>query len=271
MTALRSLHEALQPLYEEIQANYSIQYTAGFTAQFWYVPYIACGFYLLAVYLGTSWMSARKPYSFRLLLVLWNLILSVVSIMGAYVLVPDLWRYFVERGYLNTVCTTAIHEKPMLSFWSLLFVVSKIFEFGDTFFIVVRKTPLHFLHWYHHVTVCIFSWYSLSLRSAASHWFCAMNFVVHSVMYSYYLLKALKISIPTIVATGITLLQLVQFVLGFAVTVAATQQYMSGRQCFTDAYHLTLGLVIYGSYFLLFSRFFYQKYLVKPTRKDKTQ
>lgn len=271
MTALRTLHQMLQPLYDEIEANYTIQHTAAITSELWYVPYIASLLYLLAVYLGTSWMSAREAYSFRPLLVLWNLILSVVSIAGTCVLFPDLWQYFIERGFVDSVCTSAVHHKPMLSFWAFIFVISKIFEFGDTFFIIVRKTPLRFLHWYHHVTVCVFSWYSLSISNTAAHWFCAMNFAVHSVMYSYYLLKALKMPIPTFVATGITLLQLVQFVLGFGVTAVAAHQYIIGRPCFTDTYHLTLGLVIYSSYFVLFSRFFYQKYVKKPARKPKEQ
>ncbi len=266
MAVLSSLHEVLEPLYEEIEVNYSIDKTAALTARYWYVPYVASALYLVGVYLGTSWMSKRKPYSIRPLLTLWNFILSAVSIMGTYVLVPDLWQYVVERGIVQSVCTTATHDKPMLSFWALVFVVSKIFEFGDTFFIVARKTRLQFLHWYHHVTVCVFSWYSLSISSSVAHWFCAMNFSVHSVMYSYYLMKALKIPIPVFVATGITLLQLLQFIVGFSLTVLNTQQYISGKECFTDWFHLSLGLVIYGSYFILFSRFFYQKYLMKQAK-----
>ncbi len=265
------IQETLQPLYREIEANYTIQQTAGLAARLWYVPYISCVLYLLAVYLGTTWMSTRSPYSFRPFLVLWNLALTVLSMMGTYVMVPELYRYLTERGYVASVCTTAIHNQPMLSFWALIFVLSKIFEFGDTFFIIVRKTPLRFLHWYHHVTVCIISWYSLSISSTSAHWYCAMNFSVHSIMYSYYLLKALKVNIPAVVATAITLLQLLQFVLGFAVTLVSTQQYVSGKPCFTDTPLCILGITIYGSYFLLFCKFFFDKYLKKPTKKAKEQ
>ncbi len=265
------IQETLEPLYREIEANYTIQQTAGLAARLWYVPYVSCVLYLLAVYLGTTWMSTKSPYSFRPLLVLWNLVLTVLSMMGTYVMVPELYRYFTERGYVASVCTTAIHNQPMLSFWALIFVLSKIFEFGDTFFIIVRKTPLRFLHWYHHVTVCIISWYALSISSTSAHWYCSMNFSVHSIMYSYYLLKALKVNIPAVVATAITLLQLLQFVLGFAVTLVSTQQYVNGEPCFTDAPLCILGLTIYGSYFLLFSKFFFDKYLKKPTKKAKEQ
>ena len=43
---------------------------------------------------------------------------------------------------------------------------------------------------YHHVTVLIYCWYSFSEYTAPARWFVVMNFIVHSLMYSYYFLKA---------------------------------------------------------------------------------
>ena len=40
-----------------------------------------------------------------------------------------------------------------------LFDLSKVFEFVDTIFIVLRKKPLIFLHYYHHVSTMLFCWY----------------------------------------------------------------------------------------------------------------
>jgi elongation of very long chain fatty acids protein 6 len=45
---------------------------------------------------------------------------------------------------------------------------------------------------YHHVTVLLYAWYSYSEYNAAARWFIVMNYVVHSVMYSYYAFKALR-------------------------------------------------------------------------------
>merc|ERR1712127_1141715 len=42
--------------------------------------------------------------------------------------------------------------------WTILFVLSKFAELWDTFFIVVHKKPLIFLHWYHHITVLLYCW-----------------------------------------------------------------------------------------------------------------
>jgi hypothetical protein len=35
-------------------------------------------------------------------------------------------------------------------FWVALFTISKLFEYMDTVFVVLRKKPLIFLHWYEH-------------------------------------------------------------------------------------------------------------------------
>lgn len=268
---LSSVHEILELMHREIEVNYTIEHTSAITARLWYVPFVSCVLYLVAVYFGISWMAKRDAYSLRSLLVLWNLGLTIISIWGSYVMVPDLYSYLTKRGFVASVCTSAIHVYPMLSFWSFVFVLSKIVEFGDTFFIIARKNHLQFLHWYHHITVCIFSWYSLRFKSSSAHWYCAMNLSVHSIMYFYYLLKACRVHIPIIVASGITLVQILQFVVGFIVTVVAAQQHWSGQPCHTDTTLLLLGLAIYGSYFYLFSLFFYKRYLKRPVRKMKEQ
>ena len=65
-------------------------------------------------------------------------------------------------------------------------------ELGDTIFIVLRKQKLIFLHWYHHITVLIYCWYSFSQYTAPARWFVVMNFIVHSIMYTYYAFRALR-------------------------------------------------------------------------------
>lgn len=57
---------------------------------------------------------------------------------------------------------------------------------------MLRKQKLIFLHWYHHITVLIYCWYSFSQYTAPARWFVVMNFVVHSIMYTYYAFRALR-------------------------------------------------------------------------------
>ena len=50
--------------------------------------------------------------------------------------------------------------------WVILMTLSKLVELGDTIFIVLRKQPLVFLHWYHHISTLIYCWNSYSEQTA---------------------------------------------------------------------------------------------------------
>jgi len=65
-------------------------------------------------------------------------------------------------------------------------------ELGDTVFIVLRKQPLIFLHYYHHVTVLCYIWLTADAINSTCVWFGVMNYGIHSLMYSYYALKVDK-------------------------------------------------------------------------------
>jgi elongation of very long chain fatty acids protein 6 len=102
-----------------------------------------------------------------------------------------------------------------------MFIMSKLPELIDTFFIVLRKQPLIFLHWYHHATVLIYCWYSYHDFSSSGRWFMGMNYIVHSIMYSYYALKALKFNVSRYISKIITTLQLIQMIIGCIVNYQA--------------------------------------------------
>ena len=57
--------------------------------------------------------------------------------------------------------------------------VPQIPELGDTVFVVLRKKPLIFLHWYHHVTVLLYCWHSYYEQTTYGLYFICMNYTVH--------------------------------------------------------------------------------------------
>ncbi|XP_017876926.2 elongation of very long chain fatty acids protein 6, partial [Ceratina calcarata] len=164
-----------------------------------------------------------------------------------------------------------IEQDCVSGFWTWMFVLSKLPELGDTIFIVLRKQPLIFLHWYHHITVLLYSWFSYTEYTASARWFVVMNYFVHSVMYSYYALKAMRYRPPKGISMLITTLQLAQMVIGCAINIMA-YQYLEGGQidCHISHVNVRLGLVMYFSYFVLFARFFQQAYLKKAAAKKKS-
>lgn len=58
-------------------------------------------------------------------------------------------------------------------------VLVQIPELGDTVFVVLRKKPLIFLHWYHHVTVLLYCWHSYYEQTTYGLYFISMNYTVH--------------------------------------------------------------------------------------------
>ena len=107
---------------------------------------------------------------------------------------------------------------PPIGTWRNIFVFSKVFEFIDTAFLVLRKSSLQFLHWYHHITVLVYSWYVLSHSSIATRlWFASINYAIHTLMYSYFAVKSAGLYLPSQIALFITILQILQMFNGLFV------------------------------------------------------
>lgn len=80
-------------------------------------------------------------------------------------------------------------------------------ELLDTFFIVIHKKKLMFLHWYHHITVLLYCWHCFCHSPSYGIVFVAMNFGVHALMYGYYFLMAVKMKPSWFNPIAITFLQ----------------------------------------------------------------
>lgn len=256
-------------LTETVEANYTIERTAEHLYKYLPIPPLLCVGYVLCVFSGKKWMSDRPAYNLRLPLTVWNSLLAAFSIAGFLTMGPPVVEQLRERGYVRSLCSSLISERAWLSFWAVLFVYSKVIEFGDTFFIVLRKTPLNFLHWYHHVTVLLYSWYGLATKNTAGHWFCSMNYGVHALMYTYYMFKAMGFRIPSLVAMWLTILQLAQFAVGLIALFTGIWLRWIDYECGMNDIHIRAGLIMYGSYFILFINFFYQRYVVPKKKKEQ--
>lgn len=169
------------------------------------------------------------------------------------------------------LCFSFIEQDRVAGFWSWLFVLSKLPELGDTVFIVLRKQPLIFLHWYHHITVLLYSWFSYTEYTSSARWYIVMNYCVHSIMYSYYALRSMGYHPPKSFAMVITTCQLTQMIVGCTVNVWGAQYLSEGKQeCHISWCNVKLSLAMYFSYFVLFARFFYKAYL-SPTSSRRKQ
>ncbi|XP_050593834.1 elongation of very long chain fatty acids protein 6-like [Bombus affinis] len=219
--------------------------------------------YVILIFTGKYYMSSRPKLELRGALALWNILLAVFSIFGFLRMSSEMYHVLSYYGFYHSVCVPSfLTQDPVTAFWSLLFILSKIVEFGDTAFIVLRKQPLMFLHWYHHITVFLYAWLCFIETTAYARWNAVVNFFVHSWMYSYYALKATRFDPPKWIAMMITTLQTVQMIWGCFVTIMAYSYVKSGQvECHVKLQNAKIGLLIYLSYFILFGRFFKQAYM----------
>lgn len=201
-------------------------------------------------------------------LAMWNLFLAIFSFCGAIRNVPHLIYSLSTRGVYYTICEDCLshYGHGASGFWGVLFVFSKIPELFDTVFIILRKKPLLFLHYYHHITVLLYSWKSFSTLASSGIYFVSMNYTVHAVMYFYYFLAAIGRR-PHSWARFVTILQLSQMAVGVAVCGSSLVYRYHNIPCATTDESLKWGILMYSSYFALFFKFFIDRYLVNKAKK----
>lgn len=222
--------------------------------------------YLPTIFLLRKWMANREPLGLKIPLALWNLALAIFSFCGLIAMVPTAFSHVFQKhgGQMaQSVCDRSIfdHESTV---WVHFFCLSKIPEFVDTIFICLRKKPLIFLHWYHHIATMLYCWYAHQYSeqlSSASFWFSLMNLFVHSAMYSYYFLAACGHRPKWNML--LTVLQITQMVGGVWIILSE----MSCPNVEVDQVAHYGGLAMYLSYFILFVNMFVHKYMSKSTKK----
>ncbi|CAG0913889.1 unnamed protein product [Notodromas monacha] len=236
---------------------------------YWAQLWLASAAYLAVIYGIKSAMATRNPFSLRVPLIVWNWALALFSLCGVLRMLPELVFALSNYGKYHSVCVASYAElNKVCVFWAWLFGLSKLVEFGDTVFIVLRKQPLIFLHWYHHITVLLYTFYSFTELTASGRWFITFNYLVHTVMYGYYALKAMRFRVPKSVAMSITILQVLQMIVGIYVNASAYAFKRQGMPCSVSYDNMNASFAMYSSYFLLFLNFFYRAYLCKGN-KDK--
>merc|ERR1712190_703072 len=97
-----------------------------------------------------------------------------------------------------------------------------------------------------------------------------MNYTVHSIMHGYFALTGTSYRKAVArYAIYITLLQLVQMLMGMFVTVKAVLYEAAGDECHVNKTNSVLGLSMYASYFVLFFKLFVDNYYLKPKGAQK--
>nr|KAG5709168.1 hypothetical protein BaRGS_028624 [Batillaria attramentaria] len=214
-------------------------------------------------------MAHRRPFDLKIPMVLYNLFLVLLSIYMVYELIMSSWLVpgFPFRCALVDRSDNPDSLRLAAAVWWYYF--SKIIEFADTTFFVLRKktNQITFLHLYHHTSMPLLWWIGTHYAPGGEAYFSAtVNSAVHVIMYSYYLLSALGPWVQPYLwwKKYLTSLQLFQFgvvLIKTSYSVYSGCEYPRLFQKMLIAYMLSL--------IIFFSNFFYQTYHRKPRAKGK--
>ncbi|KAJ1437673.1 ELO family, partial [Ochromonadaceae sp. CCMP2298] len=251
----------------QIEKDFDPTESAAFMRSHWHIPLSFLFAFVLLIALGPGVMAKReKAFDLQMPLAAWNAFLCIFSCIGMCKTVP----YVLTMPFEHIVCSNPMDSwgPGVTGFWVCIFAFSKIPELIDTVFIVLRRKPLIFLHWYHHITVCLFCWSAYSTLDGSGLYFVAMNFSVHALMYGYYCLQALQLLPKSFPAVIITLAQIAQMFVGTGVCCACWYYSLTGVPCHNEKKNLIAGAIMYASYLYLFCEFAVKRFL-RPKKVKK--
>ncbi|XP_049764849.1 elongation of very long chain fatty acids protein 4-like isoform X1 [Schistocerca cancellata] len=221
--------------------------------------------YLLIVWIGPRLMRNRKPFNLRWALVPYNLAMAALNFYIAF----ELLLASIKLRY-NYFCQpiTRLRSPEELRIANAVwwYYISKLLEFCDTFFFILRKkdNQLTFLHVYHHSTMFSLWWIGIKWVPSGSTFLPAMaNSFIHVLMYTYYGLSALGPAVAKYLwwKKYLTILQLIQF------TTAMIMGINGIRNGCDFPIWMQYTLVIYMmSFIALFGNFYAKAYMAKGSK-----
>ncbi|KAM3962407.1 very long chain fatty acid elongase 7 isoform 1-T2 [Aphomia sociella] len=215
--------------------------------------------------LGPKIMANRKPFEFRGVLVVYNLIQTLFSIWIFYeYLASGWWNHYNFTCQLVDYSDSPIALRMAAACWWYYF--SKFTEFADTIFFVMRKkwNQVSMLHIIHHGIMPFSVWMGLKFAPGGhSTFFALLNTFVHIIMYFYYMVSAMGPKYQKYVwwKKYLTALQLVQFVLIFT-----HQLQVFLRPSCQYPRIFVIYIAMHGFLFLFLFGDFYKAQYIKPQK-----
>jgi len=94
-----------------------------------------------------------------------------------------------------------------------------------------------------------------------------MNYCVNTIKYGYFTLQAARVRFPRSLPQFITILQLIQMIIGCIINITAFNYKQQGYLCATSYNNIRLSLLMYASYHFLLAHLLYKNYLCPDSMK----
>ncbi|KAJ1030466.1 hypothetical protein NDA16_001375 [Ustilago loliicola] len=119
-------------------------------------------------------------------------------------------------GITNAYCTVPIADASFagLGIYVWLFYISKYYEIIDSVILILKGKPVSNLQSYHHAGAILCMWAAYRYSAPAVFIFLLFNSLVHTLMYTYYSMTAMKLPFTGGLKRSMTTIQITQLVVG---------------------------------------------------------
>ncbi|XP_053949212.1 elongation of very long chain fatty acids protein F-like [Anastrepha ludens] len=240
-------------------------------------PIHLCGavlaYYMFIKHLGPKLMENRKPFELKYVLLVYNaaqvLINSILLILGCFTVVY--YKPYERLTCMMPVMLRTDAGMAELNF-SYAYYLLKYLDFADTVFFVLRKryNQVSFLHVYHHimmsVSIFVFLRYLPGGHGAVLGF---LNLNVHTIMYFYYFISALRPELKQSIwwKKHITQAQILQFLL----LLLHFTRALFDAECEYPKMAILFAVIQAVVMLALFSDFYYKTYIRKSNKRLVTQ
>lgn len=116
--------------------------------------------YVGSIFSLQVYMKKRERIDMNMIFIIHNVFLSVLSLVLFILMLEELLPKFMTHGLVWTMCNRNAYT-PSLQWLYYFNMWTKAYELLDTYFLVLKKKPLSFLHVYHHTLTLILTFSQL--------------------------------------------------------------------------------------------------------------
>lgn len=250
----------------DIERNFDLHSHIAWMKQNWHLSIYMALIYVVVIYSVRHLMTTRKPFRIRKIVLAWNIALSAFSIFGMCRAIPETVHLLQNYGLYTALCNS--NQNSIMSFWCWAFTLSKAVELIETLFIVLMKRPVTPLQTIHHTLTLVSVWYYYIIQASIGRLTIVTNFTVHAFMYTYFALKTADIYVPEVFSKVITVIQILQMVVGLLLSILTFWYIVRGPVCSTPSTIPFINIFVYSLFCYLFVDFYMKRY-GKTSRKKK--
>ncbi|KAF9428044.1 hypothetical protein BGZ94_003524 [Podila epigama] len=225
--------------------------------------------YFIVIFGGRQIMKNQDAFKLKHLFILHNFLLTIASGALLVLFIENLVPILARNGFFYAICNQGAWTQRLELLYYLNYLV-KYWELADTVFLVLKKKPLEFLHYFHHSMTMILCFVQLGGYTSVSWVPITLNLTVHVLMYYYYMRSAAGVRIWW--KQYLTTLQIVQFVIDLGIIYFCSYTYFAfnyfpwapnAGTCAGTEGAAIFGCALLSSYLLLFINFYRLTYNAK--------